>query len=347
VNLPELAPGDLVAIEHPASEPWLAWVQKCWEAQAVLLPIEPRLPSSAKERLLKFCNPSVINGERVHSNTLEPGLGLIIATSGTTGRPKAVRLSRQAITAAVTLSAQRLQLGNEPWNCPIPVAHIGGMLVVMRGVLLGVPVSFDAPGVSVGWASIVPMQLRRLVAQGDRLDDRWFLIGGDRLDSDLREQAENLGARIVHTYGMSETCGGVVYDGVPLDEVTVTIDDQSLIHIDSPTLFDGYMGGPDRQGPHQTNDIGTFDSQGHLIVQGRNDDIAIIAGEKLSRAALEAHLSSHPQIRVIQVGIEKHDLRGAKFFAVVDTSLDDEAIVEYVRSSLGALAVPRIQRVKG
>lgn len=348
MELPDLHPGDLIACSEPPSEAWLDLVGTAWEANAAVLPLDPRLPAPLRATLLERCEPSVVDGTRVaDTSPVAPGTGLIIATSGTTGGPKAVLLSRDALRAAISLSARRLALDDAPWGCPIPVAHIGGMLVVLRGLLLGVAVDFspDPSASAASWSSVVPLQLARLTHADARLDGRSFLVGGDRLDADVRARATALGARIVHTYGMSETCGGIVYDGVPLDEVSIAIGDDARITIDGPTLFEGYVGSPPHQGPFATSDRGAFDATGRLDVLGRIDDIVIINGEKLDRSAIEATIRAIDGVHAANLHVEPDPDRGCALVAAIDApGVDDATIVEAVRRAHGALAVPRFER---
>lgn len=341
--------GDLVACSDPPGPSWLALLERAWAAGAAVLPLEPRLPAATREALLERCRPSIVDGVRVHDEPVAArGLGLVIATSGTTGGPKAVRLSREALRAAVSAGADRLGLDGEPWGCPIPVAHIGGMLVVLRGLLLGVPVSFepDPAASDAAWSSIVPLQLHRLVASDARIAGRGFLVGGDRLDPTLRAQAEACGAHIVPTYGMTESCGGVVYDGTPLDGVRVTIAADERIVLDGPTLFDGYVGDPDRNGAFVTNDRGRIDEHGTLTVLGRVDDIVIIAGEKIDRGAVEATLRALPGAAAATIGVEADPARGTGLVAhLPPEGPDDASLQAAIRAAHGALAVPRIVRV--
>lgn len=296
----QLQPGDLVAITEPPGPRWINLIRNAWDSGAAVLPLDPRLPPAQMDRLIKAANPtcSAVDSKLVRHRgpQVPPGTGLVIATSGTTGPPKAVILSQDALHAAVKASAERLSLdGSETWGCPIPVSHIGGMLVVLRGLLLDSPVDFaPEPSKRAVWASIVPTQLMRLVKKGKALNGRNFLVGGDRLDPAIRTQAEALGARIVATYGMSETSGGVVYEGVPLDGTELRISDDGLIEIAGPTLYSGYratQGSAPHRGWFTTNDRGSV-QDGVLSVLGRADDVIIIGGEKFSLSSIERTIAS-------------------------------------------------------
>ena len=113
------------------------------------------------------------------------------------------------------------------------------------------------------------------------------LVGGGPLDPACAPRRRRAGIRIVQTYGMSETCGGCVYDGLPLDGVEVRIGDDGEVLLRGPMLFDGYEGEPERtaavlrDGWFHTDDLGELDDDGRLRVTGRRDDVIISGGVKV------------------------------------------------------------------
>src|SRR5690606_5106235 len=142
---------------------------------------------------------------------------LVIATSGSTGRPKGVELGSAALLASVRAAAARIGARpGEPWLCLLPTAPISGLQVLLRARLLDAPVlhrPFNAAAVAAAAAhrphvSLVPTQLRRLLDAGADLSPfRTVLLGGAAADAGLLAAARKAGARVVTTYGMSETCG--------------------------------------------------------------------------------------------------------------------------------------------
>jgi O-succinylbenzoic acid--CoA ligase len=171
---------------------------------------------------------------------------LAVPTSGSTGAPKLVALSGDAIRASARASAERLG-GTGNWLLALPTDHIAGLNVVIRAFLAGAapspmpprrftPEAFAAASAALPpgprFTSLVPTQLRRLLA--GRADGivalRTFgavLVGGAALDPELRARAEAAGVRVVETYGSAETCGGCVYDGMPLAGVEVVFAPES------------------------------------------------------------------------------------------------------------------------
>ena len=118
----------------------------------------------------------------------------------------------------------------------------------------------------------------------------------------MRAEAEGYGIRIVQTYGMSETCGGCVYDGRPLAGVEIRIGEDDEILLRGPMLFDGYEDDPERtaavmqDGWFRTSDVGRLDDDGRLWVTGRLDDVIISGGVKVPGAAVADRLKTHPLI---------------------------------------------------
>ena len=229
-------------------------------------------------------------GTAPRRNPTEPGVALVVHTSGTQGEPKLVQFDRRAIDAAVAASALALHATpQDRWLCCLPLAHVGGLLVLLRSVLLGALVSvhpsFDPAAVSaepgVTFVSVVPTMLLRLLDAGVDLSRfRAILVGGAALHPPLRLRAERSGARVLGTYGLTESCGGVVYDGFPLAGIGVRIDGEGGIELRGPTMMRAYCSDPDgtaraftTDGWLRTGDAGTIDADGHLRVEGRLDDL--------------------------------------------------------------------------
>ncbi len=246
---------------------------------------------------------------------------LVIETSGSTGASKRVLLSRRAMRASATATYTRLG-GPGQWLLNLPGSYVAGAQVLFRSVLAGTePVFLEehedlvaAAAAMTGerrYLSLVPTQLTRMLrspAEAEAL--RGFdavLVGGAAVEDSLRAAASRAGVRIVATYGMSETCGGCVYDGVALDGVAVALGDDGRIRIGGPVLFDGYDGRPDVtatvlvDGWFLTSDYGRLDDDGRLQVLGRMDDVVISGGVKVPTQAVAARLRDHPEIAQAEV----------------------------------------------
>lgn len=260
---------------------------------------------------------------------------LVIATSGSTGRPKRVVLARDAMRASALATQDRLG-GPGQWVLNLPPTYVAGVQVLYRSIVAGTePVIFEGSLLETRRAvtgrshvSLVATQLvRHLHELGDLdalADFDAVLIGGGPLDPRVRAEAESHGITIVQTYGMSETCGGCVYDGVPLDGAEVRIDDDGQVLLRGPMLFEGYDGEPDRtaaalrDGWFHTDDLGHLDADGRLHVDGRADDVIISGGVKVPAQAVATMLTADTAVLdAVVVGVPDPEW-GERVVAVVE-----------------------------
>ncbi len=242
---------------------------------------------------------------------------LVIATSGSTGRPKRVLLSRAAMRASALATAERLG-GPGRWMLNLPPTHVAGVQVLFRCVVAGVDpvITRDVVGARAelagtrSYVSLVPTQLVRLLDVPAAVESvaafDAVLVGGAALDATVRSRAEEAGIRVVSTYGMSETCGGCVYDGRPLPGAEIRIDDGQVL-LRGPMLFDGYQDDPElttaalRNGWLVTHDLGRIDESGRLVITGRDDDMVTTGGVKVPAPAVVARIRQHPSVFAAEV----------------------------------------------
>lgn len=255
--------------------------------------------------------PTHVDGVRQADGEGVPhDVAVVIATSGSTGTPKGVQLSAQALRTSAAASLRRLgATKGERWLCCLPPSHVSGLQVLVRSILAEAePIiheRFDAVSVLESGAahvSLVPTQLHRLVAMDADLSVfTTILLGGAAPMPGLLAEARALGARVVTTYGMSETSGGCVYDGRPLYNVDLKIGDDGRILISGPVLFSGYRFGPPYDGGwFATSDLGEL-TGGRLRVLGRADDVINTGGEKVVAASVAAVLGRHPEVADVAV----------------------------------------------
>ncbi|MFC0680008.1 AMP-binding protein [Lysobacter korlensis] len=252
---------------------------------------------------------------------VERRVAVVVATSGSSGAPKLVALSADAVLASAAASASSLG-GDGQWLLALPVHYIAGINVLVRSITAGIdPVvaegRFDAASFTaaagrmdapVRLASFVPAQLARLVSSEDpevlrllRRFDR-ILVGGQATPDSLLEAALELGLNVTRSYGSSETCGGCVYDGVPIGDTRVRAVDGEL-RISGSVLAEGYLGEdaltrsrfPAQGGAreYRTGDAGEV-VEGVVRVIGRLDDVLISGGVKVSLGAVEEHVRRIP-----------------------------------------------------
>jgi O-succinylbenzoic acid--CoA ligase len=338
-----IAEHDLVAVTLPPGPGWLELVRDVWAAGAAVLPIDPRLPRAETAELLRLARPTVLisdpagegTGRRLEDGVpADPGVALVVHTSGTAGMPKLVQFERRAIDAAVAASAFALEATpRDRWICCLPLAHVGGMLVLLRGVLLDAPVSvhpvFDPRLVGAkqdaAFISIVPTMLGRLLeAEIDLTGFRGILVGGAHLSPDLRERAARVGAPVVETYGLTESCGGVVYNGRALPGVEMRINANGGIELRGPMLMRGYRfddpatsAAFTEDGWLQPGDAGEIDAEGRLHVVGRIDDLINTGGEKVWPHEVEVALREHPKVAEVGVGGRQDPEWGQRVVAFV------------------------------
>lgn len=253
---------------------------------------------------------------------LPEGLALTISTSGSTGRPKLAMLTSSALRASADATHERLG-GQGRWLLALPAHHIAGLQVLVRSLVAGTtPVSMDLsggftassfvsataeiPSAARSYTALVPTQLGRLLADADGREAlrRYaaVLLGGAATPSSLLAAAREAEARVVTTYGMSETAGGAVYDGRPLDVSHFQLELDGRIRLGGDTLAEGYLGEPTLTATafviddssrrwFRTDDAGHVDAQGVLVVDGRIDDLINTGGLKVVPQVVEEALS--------------------------------------------------------
>jgi O-succinylbenzoic acid--CoA ligase len=316
-----------------------------------ILPLDPRLPKARVEALLEAFTPAAVQtpegterwphadrgphaGPAGGDGTVPADVAVVIATSGSTGEPKGVQLPAAALLHSARASLAAIGAGaGTRWLCALPVSHIAGLGVLARSLVAGTtpvaterldPAQTDLAALGCTHVSLVPTQLRRLLAAGaDVAAFSTILLGGAAVPGGLLASARAAGARVVTTYGMSETCGGCVYDGVPLAGVSVRTAPDGRIEITGPTLFTGYRGRPDLTrlamagGWFVTADLGSLDGRGRLTVLGRADEIINTGGEKVVPAEVAAVLETCPGVREAVVIGEPDDEWGERVTAIV------------------------------
>jgi o-succinylbenzoate---CoA ligase len=248
---------------------------------------------------------------------IDDDVAVVVPTSGTTGTPKGALLTAAALTASAEATHRRLG-GPGRWLLVLPAYHIAGLQVLVRSVVAGgapvalsarfdvaeLPSAVAALGSGRRYASLVAAQLDRALASPAaaatlaELDA--VLIGGGPMPSGVAEKAAAASISVVRTYGMSETAGGCVYDGVPLDGVRVRIDDGRVV-LGGVTLAKGYRNPVDpdpfaEPGWYRTDDLGAVDDSGVLRVLGRVDDAISTGGLTVLPQLVEAALASHPAV---------------------------------------------------
>ncbi|MBJ7393129.1 MAG: AMP-binding protein, partial [Candidatus Nanopelagicales bacterium] len=306
-------------------------------ANRVLLPPGRKAADAVSEAISKCINEKVVTalvpatkGENL-GNKYETAIGvsipcviesgLLVCTSGSTGNPKAVEISTTALLSATKLVNAKFE-NPASWLLAINPAFIGGAMVIARAItqdqkweygldengkfspeiFAGIAQTFVAQNGRVR-TSLVAAQLSALIAQDHINLLKKFdaiLVGGGQMSPEVYKNLKDAGVNLIRTYGMTETCGGVVWDGKALDDVNIRIENPAnggagRISINSPSNATCYHG--NSEGIKQLNeitfnnhwimtqDIGTYENT-TLKVIGRSDDIVISGGVNVSVHAI-------------------------------------------------------------
>lgn len=333
---------------------------------------------------------------------IDNDVAVVVSTSGTTGTPKGALLTASALIASAEATHRRLG-GPGQWLLALSAHHVAGLQVLVRSVVAGTtPValspSFEvselvsaiaALGSGLRYASLVAVQLAKALR-----DDRAaaalatldaVLIGGGPMPAGLAERAAAAGISVVRTYGMSETAGGCVYDGVPLDGVRVRVAGQPTtsdhgaaqlatsdhgaaqpatsdygagrIVLGGATLAKGYRNPVDPDpfadaGWFRTDDVGAVDASGRLTVLGRLDDAISSGGLTIMPQNVESALATHAAIAECAVFGVPDERLGQRVVAAVVLAAGCDApssteLREHVAASLDVTAAPREVHVVG
>jgi O-succinylbenzoic acid--CoA ligase len=282
-----------------------------------------------------------ISSEYAPSNS-----AVAIGTSGTTGTSKEVVLTSTALISSARASNKFIGAkSGETWSLLLPLTHVAAVNVIVRSMELGTtPIdvrNFEGEFPKADYTAIVPTQLFRALNGDQQLlshlqSAKAVLVGGAALSQTLRKQAELAGVKIVTTYGMTETCGGCVYDGTPLEGVQIEIRDGTIcikgpVLASSISLNDGWF---------ETNDLGQYEND-HLVVIGRSDDVIISGGENLSLNAVENSLgNAFPDTQFAAFAVADPQWGQSLQVAVVGTISDDQ-IAAHLEKDLGGFAKPK------
>ncbi|MGY1794858.1 o-succinylbenzoate--CoA ligase [Geodermatophilus sp. SYSU D00525] len=334
-------------------------VRACLEGAAPLAVLPAGPPAAAARAVLAPDEP------------LEDGADLVVVTSGSTGGPRGVLLPAAALRASATATLDRLG-GPGAWLLALPASAIAGLQVLVRSVLGGTAPTALAAGEDLAaavarmpagrrYTALVPTQLRRYLEREPealRAFDA-VLVGGAATDPGLLARAREGGVAVVTTYGMTETAGGCVYDGVPLDGVRVRVDaggsaagpGGGAIAVAGPVLALGYRRDPDGTaaafagGEFRTRDAGSIGPDGRLTVAGRLDDVVVTGGVNVAPQAVEGALREHPAVADAVVFGRPDEEWGQRVVAAVvpapGTAPDLAALRPWVADRLGGPSAPR------
>lgn len=298
---------------------------------------------------------------------IDDDVAVVVSTSGTTGTPKGAMLTAAALTASASATHDRLG-GAGQWLLALSAHHVAGLQVLVRSVVAGTtPVAIsagfsaaelvsavDSLGSGRRYVSLVAAQLDKSLgdpaASAALASMDAVLIGGGPMPAGVAERACAAGIPVVRTYGMSETAGGCVYDGLPLDGVRMRIDGGRVV-LGGATLAKGYRNPvePDpfvEPGWFRTDDVGAVDDSGVLAVLGRVDDAISTGGLTVLPQLVEAAVASHGAVaECVVFGVDDERL-GQRVVAAVVVTPGRAAptlaeIRTHVAASMDVTAAPR------
>jgi O-succinylbenzoic acid--CoA ligase len=286
-----------------------------------------------------------------------PEIALVVVTSGSTGEPRNVALTAAALRASARATHHFLGAGNADfWSLRLPLTHIAGLMVLVRSLELGTRPVVNARPHGSYFEAIVPTQLHRALTIDDELcrslqSARAVLVGGAALTDQHLTQSRALGINVIRTYGMSETAGGCVYDGEPLQGVHIRINNDSCIEMAGPMLASGYLRddgsleetGSFHDGWFVTTDLGDIGIDNRLHIRGRSDDVIITGGMKVSLDEVERIIRTYPGISDVLCASTPDDEWGQRTLAgiVADRPIALAELRDFVGAQIGRFAAPR------
>src|SRR6266511_2766983 len=344
-----------VVLPRPAAA---AEIVRAWEAGRAVLPLDPAAPAPELRAVLEALRAThLVDRDGVEAlpggEPVEDGVAAVVATSGTTGRPKGVELTAAGIEASSRAVSAALGTGpGDRWLACVGLHSVRGLPLEVHG-RFDVDAAAAAAAAGATLVSVVPTMLARLLDAGAGLERfRQVLLGGAPAPAGLVERAADLGASVVRTYGLTETFGGVVHDGHPLAGVELAIAGGGEITLRGPMLLRRYRRDPAatrkalRGGWLHTADLGRVRPDGRLEVLGRRDDLVITGGVSVHPAEVEAVLVRHPGVADVAVGSAPDPEWGQRLVAYVvplDRLLPPTlaALRGFARERLAAAKAPR------
>lgn len=334
-----VSPGEPVGLLLEPGLPFVEALHGCLLLGAPAVPIDPRLAQRERDAALRDIEVRVERPMRGETGVFElPGpparddVALVMHTSGTTGTARPIALTYGNIRANARGLAQAMRLGDdERWLAPLPLAHVGGLMVVLRSAIMATtavlaPPPFDAQATAaqlqaggITIASLVPTQLQRMLDAGATPGPglRRVLLGGGPMPRALLARARAAGFPVCPSYGLTQACstvtvaepGDLETAGRPLPGIGVAITGQGEIVVSGASV--------NALGSLRTGDLGHLDAQGRLVVTGRRGDVIVSGGENVAPAEVEAVLVEHPDVAEAAVFARPHALWGEAVTALV------------------------------
>jgi O-succinylbenzoic acid--CoA ligase len=349
-------------------------VLAAWDRGDAVLPLNPALPRAQLDALIAQARPThLLDDDGMHSRAdgepVPADTAAIVCTSGTTGGPKAVELTRVGLDAMGRgVSAAVGANDSDRWLACHPLFFVAGLAILGRSWVTGVPVTvhdgFDLERVAasprhdgVTIVSVVPTTLRRLVRGGAAGAFRAVVVGGAPLPEPQRADALATGVDVYDAYGLTETWGGCVTNGLPNDGVEARLIEGGEVALRGAPVMRAYRFDAERSaaaltvdGWLRTGDVGAIDGDGRLTIVDRLKDLIISGGVNVSPTEVEGVIADDDHVADVCVIGEPDDEWGERVVACVvardaarPPTLD--ALRSLVRDRLGAPAAPKELRL--
>jgi O-succinylbenzoic acid--CoA ligase len=355
--------GDRVALALGAGVDFAVALHGCLLLGAVAVPIDLRL--SDAERAARTAGVAVVVEGPLAGPPLASAravemddVAVLAHTSGTTAAPRPVELTYGNWLWSALGSAAALGLDyQERWLCPLPVAHVGGLSILIRSAIYATTAvlrdRFDADvaveelmdaELAITMVSLVPTQLQRMLDAGLATPPalRWALLGGGPIAPSLPARANDAHVPVAPTYGMTEACSQIATNGWPLLGVDVRIAADGELLVRGPSVSPGAIG-PD--GWLHTGDLGARDERGRLVIAGRKSDTIVTGGENVAPSEVESVLLVHPAVADAAVHARPDPEWGEAVVATVvlrdgsDAAADE--LIAHCATQLAAFKVPK------
>ena len=300
----------------------------------------------------------------ISTESVPSRVSLVVNTTGSSGKIKEVGLSASSLLASAKASHKFIEAKvGDRWSLLLPLDHIAGINVLIRSLELGtIPLDFRNSSASeinkysaADFSAIVPTQLfRALNGDSELLDHlrgcRAVLVGGASLSSELRNQADENGIKVIETYGSTETTGGCIYEGKPLEGVEIQINDEGQLRIKGAVLAHSYLNIAkpltDEDGWFTTSDLAHFNDE-KIIIDGRSDDVFISGGENISLSSVESIISAKlPSLEVAAFTISDAQWGQSLCCAIANPNPSNNSDIERDIQEALTLAIGEIAKVK-
>lgn len=402
LNEQRIKQNDIVPLLYENSSEFIVLVLSLWQLGAVPVPLNSKLLSKDLNEQINFINPSIVlksgefknlstevksltipfnelkdQGDLINPDFDTDKIALILFTSGSSGKPKAVMLTLNNLIQSAVIGNNVLnQTSEDRWLASLPFYHIGGFSIIFRTLFYGasiiIPESLSNKHLAESiinykptLASFVSNQLKYLV--DEKLippeELRTVLLGGGFSDKDLILNAIEKGWNIAKVYGSTETSSFVTFmnseevkkkleaSGKVIQPNEIIISEEGEIAVKSPAVMKGYFNNDEetiaklKNDFYHTGDTGFLDDEGYLFVKAKKNDLIVTGGENVNPVEVENAILSNSKIKdVCVVGVQDEKWGQIVSAAVVlkdNINLSQDELKNYLKKKLASFKIPK------